>query len=103
MEKRVLAIYSFLEHKKGNKELAEDYINRARNKRFTIRSFLSGITNKQLLEETINQIMKIGTLEKLCLINDSHVLNLDCLIKLTLKNYRKIFPALVNNVYCNVN
>ncbi len=63
MEKRVLAIYAFLAHKKGNKELAEEYLSRAKNNGFTRNSFLSSITNKELLDETINELIKIGTLE----------------------------------------
>ena len=63
MEQRVLAIYAFLEHKKGNKELAERFLSRAKNNGFKRSSFLSFITNKDLREETIKGLMEIGTLE----------------------------------------
>ena len=63
MEQRVLAIYAFLEHKKGNKELAEEYLSRAKKNGFKRSGFLSNITNKELREITIKGLMEIGTLE----------------------------------------
>ena len=63
MEQRVLAIYAFLEHKKGNKELAEEYLSRAKNNGFSRVRLERLILNKELREETIKGLMEIGTLE----------------------------------------
>ena len=63
MEQRVLAIYAFLEHKKGNMELAEEYLSRAKKNGFKSSGFLSNITNKELRERTIKGLMELRTLE----------------------------------------
>ena len=63
MDQNVLAIYAFLEHKKGNKELAEEYLSRAKNNGFSRVRLERFILNKELREETIKGLMEIGTLE----------------------------------------
>ena len=63
MDQNVLAIYAFLEHKKGNKELAEEYLSRAKNSGFSRVRLERLILNKELREETIKGLMEIGTLE----------------------------------------
>ena len=63
MEYRVLAILAFLEHQKGNKELAKEYLSRAKNNGFSRGSFQSNITNKDLREKTIKGLLEIGSLE----------------------------------------
>ena len=63
MEYRVLAILAFLEHQKGNKELAREYLSRAKNNGFSRGSFQSNITNKDLREKTIKGLLEIGSLE----------------------------------------
>ena len=63
MDQNVLAIYAFLEHKKGNKELAEEYLSRAKNNGFSRVRLERLILNKELREETIKGLMEIGTLE----------------------------------------
>jgi TolB-like protein len=63
MEYRVLAILAFLEHQKGNKELAKEYLSRAKNNGFSRSSFQSNITNKDLREKTIKGLLEIGSLE----------------------------------------
>ena len=63
MDNRVLAIYAFLEHKKGNKELAEGYLSRAKNNGL-IRSRIERlIINKELRDETIKGLLEIGSLD----------------------------------------
>ena len=63
MEYRVLAILALLEHQKGNKELAEEYLSRARNNGFSRSSFQSNIHNKELRDKTIKGLLEIGSLE----------------------------------------
>jgi len=63
MEYRVLAILALLEHQKGNKELAKEYLSRARNNGFSKSSFQSNIHNKELRDKTINGLLEIGSLE----------------------------------------
>ena len=63
MEYRVLAIFALLEHQKDNKEIAEEYLSRAKNNGFSRSSFLSNITNKELREETVKRLSEIGSLE----------------------------------------
>ena len=63
MEYRVLAILALLEHQKGNKELAKEYLSRAKNNGFSRGSFQSNITNKELREKTIKGLLEIGSLE----------------------------------------
>jgi len=63
MDQNVLAIYAFLEHKKGNKELAEEYLSRAKNNGFSRVRLERLILNKELREETIKGLMEIGSLE----------------------------------------
>ena len=63
MEYRVLAILAFLEHQKGNKELAKEYLSRARNNGFSKSSFQSNIHNKELRDKTIKGLLEIGSLE----------------------------------------
>ena len=63
MEYRVLAILALLEHQKGNKELAKEYLTRARNNGFSRISFQSNIHNKELRDKTIKGLLEIGSLE----------------------------------------
>ena len=63
MEYRVLAILAFLEHQKGNKELAKEYLSRAKNNGFSRGSFQSNITNKDLREKTIKGLLENDSLE----------------------------------------
>ena len=63
MEYRVLAILALLEHQKGNKELAKEYLSRARNNGFSRISFQSNIHNKELRDKTIKGLLEIGSLE----------------------------------------
>ncbi len=63
MEYRVLAILALLEHQKGNKELAKEYLSRARNNGFSKSSFQSNIHNKELRDKTIKGLLEIGSLE----------------------------------------
>jgi len=63
MDQNVLAIYAFLEHKKGNKELAEGYLSRAKNNGFSRVRFERIILNKELRDKTIKGLLEIGSLE----------------------------------------
>ena len=63
MDNRVLAIFAFLEHQKGNKELAEEYLSRARNNGFSRSRFERLMSNKELRDETIKGLLEIGSLE----------------------------------------
>ena len=63
MEYRVLAILALLEHQKGNKELAKEYLSRARYNGFSRISFQSNIHNKELRDKTIKGLLEIGSLE----------------------------------------
>jgi len=63
MDQNVLAIYAFLEHKKGNKELAERYLSRAKNNGFSRVRFERIILNKELRDKTIKGLLEIGSLE----------------------------------------
>jgi len=63
MDQNVLAIYAFLEHKKGNKELAEGYLSRAKNNGFSRVRLERLILNKELRDKTIKGLLEIGSLE----------------------------------------
>ena len=63
MDQNVLAIYAFLEHKKGNKELAEEYLSRAKNNGFSRVRLERFILNKELRDKTIKGLLEIGSLE----------------------------------------
>ena len=63
MDQNVLAIYAFLEHKKGNKELAEGYLSRAKNNGFSRVRLERFILNKELRDKTIKGLLEIGSLE----------------------------------------
>ena len=63
MDQNVLAIYAFLEHKKGNKKLAERYLSRAKNNGFSRIRLERFILNKELRDKTIKGLLEIGSLE----------------------------------------
>ena len=63
MDQNILAIFAFLEHQKGNKQLAEEYLSRARNNGFSRVRFERLILNKEIRETTIKGLLEIGNLE----------------------------------------
>ncbi len=65
MRGRVLAIYAFLEQEKGNIDKAKDYLERAKKNNFDRKRFERQFNpeEKDLLERTINGLLKIGSLE----------------------------------------
>ena len=63
MDQNVLAIFAFLEHQKGNKKLAEEYLSRAKNNGFSRTRFERLILNKEVRDETIKRLLEIGSLD----------------------------------------
>ncbi len=63
MDQNVLAIFAFLEHQKGNKELAEEYLSRAKNNGFSRTRFERLVLNKEVRDETIKRLLEIGSLD----------------------------------------
>ncbi len=63
MDQNILAIFAFLEHQKGNKQLAEEYLSRAKKNGFSRVRFERLILNKEIRETTIKGLLEIGNLE----------------------------------------
>ena len=62
---RVLALYAFFEQQEGNMEKAKKYLERAKKNNFDRKKFERQFNaeQKELLEITINGLLKIGSLE----------------------------------------
>ncbi|MGE4635063.1 MAG: adenylate/guanylate cyclase domain-containing protein [Arenicellales bacterium] len=63
MDPNALAIFAFLEHQKGNKELAEEYLSRAKTNGFSRTRFERLILSKEVRDKTIEGLLEIGSLE----------------------------------------